>query len=768
MSYAAILDKLKNKSQFADGGSITAKRGLVDGSGGYAGTIGRPKSKVSNEKEVRKLIQNRTPTTGVTVTVEGGSERSDGPRQPRIRIRTKKLPGVSYKPTFDMTLKGYEEAIKEAKRLSSEVSSQVKTRTEVAKAGNRTRVEYNNLKKEYSQRAIKWLDENASKPKYRKIRGGVELLQKDLVKAFNTPEYTKIPKNLANRSNTPFVQKGKINWPTNYEILPGITTSVNTKLTTRDLATIKLLETDNYKNLSLNLNDFYSGQKTKNKFSKSILNEMTFFSGKYLSNEGSIVRKYLQQRNYDFKNKIYDFRNFQTMQSRIETELNNPTISENRKSFLTKQLSQVRKNKNTVLKNLKNKYPSMFEKNSYVLEHRAAQAIGLKGATPFSKNFYLRAQYAPSAFNILKNRYLDTNLTSLISDYNLETDNKIKSNLKKEIQQKIKTFNNATKVKGKGYLDDIKFNFGNKIKITDNTPYVGSLKPQDIEKQIIKNTEHSNAFFKTLGNQKISLNNKLYNAKDFMIKIPKKTGASAVPALLTTLGISGTAALGMGSSEAEAATPKQITPGVTSSTGIEASINPAILTASSVPEIRNKFERISKYIPKPVQKGLGFLFSKVLPPAIVGSIGYDLATKSQYETPEDFALTMLQQPLDFIGAGGITEEIKRKGQLERYATPEEKEIIKQYYTPQYDVLGTDETDYIPLETSQEVKNRIEGIYDKYLRKEFGPAREFEPDSSSNIFVDTADQPFYIKPEAEKRYEQREKQGLESLGDIYGP
>lgn len=168
------------------------------------------------------------------------------------------------------------------------------------------------------------------------------------------------------------------------------------------------------------------------------------------------------------------------------------------------------------------------------------------------------------------------------------------------------------------------------------------------------------------------------------------------------------------------------------------------------------------------KKGLGFLFNKVLPPALGAYVAYDLGEKAQYETPEDFALTNVQQPLDFIGAGGIIDEIKRKRQLERYATPEEKEIIKQYYTPQYDVLGTDETDYIPTETSQEVKDQIAGIYDKYLRKEFGPARQFEPYSGSNIFVDTGDQPFYIQPEAEKRYEQREKQGLASLGDIYGP
>lgn len=243
-------------------------------------------------------------------------------------------------------------------------------------------------------------------------------------------------------------------------------------------------------------------------------------------------------------------------------------------------------------------------------------------------------------------------------------------------------------------------------------------------------------------------------------------------AFLTTAAVGAGAALDKFRGKSDDVQTAEMSPGATA-----ASVTAA--AAATTPMVRQgAMETISKtvqgakdiyqkakqtpYVGKGIElgkKGLGFLFNKVLPPALGAYVAYDLGEKAQYETPGDFALTNLQQPLDFIGAGGITEEIKRKRQLERYATPEEKEIIKQYYTPQYDVLGTDETDYIPTETSQEVKDQIAGIYDKYLRKEFGPARQFEPYSGSNLFVDTGDEPFYIQPEAEKRYEQEKNKDL---------
>jgi hypothetical protein len=257
--------------------------------------------------------------------------------------------------------------------------------------------------------------------------------------------------------------------------------------------------------------------------------------------------------------------------------------------------------------------------------------------------------------------------------------------------------------------------------------------------------------------------------------------STPMKAFLTTAAVGAGAAFDKFKGKPDEVQTAEMSPGATAAsvTAAAAATTPTVRqgametlskTAQGVKDIYQKAKQ-TPYLGKGIElgkKGLGFLLNKVLVPAAAGTVVYDLGEKAQYETPEDFALTNLQQPLDFIGAGGVIDAIKRKGQLERYATPEEKEVIKQYYTPQYDVLGTDETDYIPTETSQEVKDQIEGIYDKYLRKEFGPARQFEPYSGSNVFVDTGDKPFYIEPEAEKRYEEREKQGLASLGDIYGP
>ena len=118
----------------------------------------------------------------------------------------------------------------------------------------------------------------------------------------------------------------------------------------------------------------------------------------------------------------------------------------------------------------------------------------------FPKNFRLKAQYAPQAFNALKNTNFDSKFVKLASRYNNETNSLLKDEIKTNIRQHVKKFNDLTKVRGVGYLDDLDINIlkdpglPKKIRVTDKTKLISDLTDQDTIKQVLKNAEHSNQY----------------------------------------------------------------------------------------------------------------------------------------------------------------------------------------------------------------------------------------------------------------------------------
>ena len=96
----------------------------------------------------------------------------------------------------------------------------------------------------------------------------------------------------------------------------------------------------------------------------------------------------------------------------------------------------------------------------------------------------------------------DGPLGKLITEYNSTNDVTAKNEIKNKIEKLKDDFNNKTKVKGQGYLDEVEFKFGNKVKLIDNTPLISDLTNKNVYENILRNVNHSNKFFEKEGLQK--------------------------------------------------------------------------------------------------------------------------------------------------------------------------------------------------------------------------------------------------------------------------
>jgi hypothetical protein len=125
-------------------------------------------------------------------------------------------------------------------------------------------------------------------------------------------------------------------------------------------------------------------------------------------------------------------------------------------------------------------------------------------------DYLARASFAPNALNVYKFEQFDKPLGRLITEYNSTSDATIKNEIKNKIENLKNTFNEKTKVKGQGYLDEVEFKFGNKVKLIDNTPLISDLTNKNVYENILRNIDHSNKFF-----EKEGLNKYIVKGKDF-------------------------------------------------------------------------------------------------------------------------------------------------------------------------------------------------------------------------------------------------------------
>jgi len=504
--------------------------------------MGRPRSAVNLTEELLKKIKNFKSIPGIGLSLEEDS-RPGRTSKIRVRLRNPK-PGYTGKTTFSFnaTPEGYKQALNTVEELKP-VVGKVKTLKEIGDASNKIKTDYTNLKKTYTDDLVKWVNANVANEKYQ-IKGGVDKLFKDAFKEFNQGKYIQMPKAGATGSdawfkNNLFIKNGKFQLPRNYELLEGFSTGTGgyggqTNIFKQFLAYKLLDKNPNFTNTMQDLTDFYTGQKTKTDFTQKELSRLQKFASDNNIGGSSTLGKLLAQKGFDFDNKIFEFTKFKTVYTSLAEELKQPGVPEYRQNQIRTAMSRINRNQDTVLTQLKAEYPNLFKSQSMILEHANPQAFA-KTESFFPKNFRLKAQYAPSAFNQLKNINFDQEFVRLSSKYNNETDPLFKKDIRNKIEKLSKDFNNKTKVKGVGYLDDLDIQFGkDKIRVTDKAKLISDLTDQDSILQVLKNTQHSNQYLKNYPDAKVRLNMTAtgsYPVKDLQLEVPTAKEVSQNPNL---------------------------------------------------------------------------------------------------------------------------------------------------------------------------------------------------------------------------------------------
>ena len=387
--------------------------------------------------------------------------------------------------------------------------------TEAILGTSKAKLDYTELRKEYVNDLMEWLDEASKNSKY-KTR---EQIQKDLFKQFNQPKYTEVPKGVHNKSI--FFQDGKFSIPRETEIFGRkLGPQKVPEKTINDLSDFFLLKNNpNFEKVRDAAYGFFTQKEADiNKYpaeKQKILRNFSreFIKGQFKGEAGeSLFLSGLRQEGFNFNNKVNEIFYIQSLKDKITEELSNPNISNNRKNFLNKQLEAINYQKTNITRNLTKLHPNLFRaaKNpgNLVYEHKVPRFIQDMVNLPY--DYLARASFAPNALNVYKFEQFDKPLGRLITEYNSTSDATIKNEIKNKIENLKNTFNEKTKVKGQGYLDEVEFKFGNKVKLIDNTPLISDLTNKNVYENILRNIDHSNKFF-----EKEGLNKYVVKGKDF-------------------------------------------------------------------------------------------------------------------------------------------------------------------------------------------------------------------------------------------------------------
>ena len=404
--------------------------------------------------------------------------------------------------------------------------------TEAILGTAKAKLDYTELRKEYVNDLMEWLDEASKNPKYKTS----EQLQKDLFKQFNQPKYTEVPNGVHNKSI--FFQDGKFSIPRETEIFERKVGSQKVpEKTVNDLSDFFLLKNNsNFEKVRDTAYDFFTNKKADiNKLpaeQQKILRNFSrdFIKGQIKGEAGeSIFLSGLKQEGFNFQNKVNEALYIKSLKEKIREELSNPNISQNRKNFLNKQLETISEQRNSILKDIYQSHPNLYKAaqhpGNFVYEHKLPRYIGDMINLPY--DYLARATFSPNAFNKFKFENFDKPLGALITEYNNAGDVASKSEIKNEIESLYNDFNKKTKVKGQGYLDELKFEFGNKVKVKDNTPLISDLTTEDVYRDILRNVKHSNQYFKNEKLNKYVVEGEDFNAftKDLTNRVSKNKGA---------------------------------------------------------------------------------------------------------------------------------------------------------------------------------------------------------------------------------------------------
>ena len=378
---------------------------------------------------------------------------------------------------------------------------------------------YTAKKANYTDELIEEIDTLTKNPKNKTIKQ----VETKLFKKFNTPEYNKTPTGVDSQ-NVFFKKDSKsFSIPRDYEIYGG---PYGKKKVTENKTALKQIigtkffaNNPNYSKVAGLLTAFYTDPDSE--FNKKEIDSMRKFVKDFSITRSvkgdTIPFRFFNQLNFDFGKKIKDVGKIFNITEYLNEQIKNPKVSKADKAFYTQELNQLLENRKGLLSRLSDNYPSLFKykvapSGNLQFEHRVARALGETGDVKLPKDYMARGSYVPGRFNQAKYFNYDKPLMDLISEYNSASKSE-KPNIKLKIEELTKDFN----TRSKGFLNNISFDFKDKVKMVDKTPLASTIKDADLLLDLDKSINQSNAYFRSLGDQKLKGMPKGTVASDFIV-----------------------------------------------------------------------------------------------------------------------------------------------------------------------------------------------------------------------------------------------------------
>jgi hypothetical protein len=436
---------------------------------------------------------------------------------PLQKIKDLWLTGLSAEDILKEIKQGSTSSIKVAIREMKEGSSSIKiSASETASRIDPSRTfktqeaerAYTKLKETYSQELLDKTDEFTKSSKYKNL----SQVENALFKYFNKSKYTLVPFNTRSK-NAFFRPSDKIfNIPKEFKIYGGEfgkKRSLEKQSALRQIIGTKFFANSTlpkYNEIRKSMVEFYSlpeskredlSAKAKNAVRKFNL-DFSISRAVTKGNQEGIVNRFFNEKGFDFTKKIKDYQKIWTTKEGLQGFLKEPNLSNEDRIFYQRELDKLNKTDRGLLTALKERFPAMFKKDaaggSMQLEHRVARAFGETQDMKLPKDYIARASYVPGRFNQAKYYNYDKPLMDLIAEYNTGD---------KSAKDRIKNLTQNFNKKSKGFLNNVKFNFTDEVKMTDSTPLFSRRSDLNVLKDIDKNIRSSDAYFKSFGSERI-------------------------------------------------------------------------------------------------------------------------------------------------------------------------------------------------------------------------------------------------------------------------
>tara|TARA_R100001460_G_scaffold30731_1_gene60609 strand:+ start:1839 stop:4520 length:2682 start_codon:yes stop_codon:yes gene_type:complete len=543
--------KLEN---YLDRRDNTAKRGLVDGPGGYAGKPRNPELAAENKKKyIKKFGQEQfdklsgTSKSRVYRGVEGAGEFSkkgrtgqkSNPESVKKMIESKRFKTLDdYGPERKQNILDYfektnpEMSINEIEKEFFSYGKQRKNHISGGRLKGAPSDDKTALSRIYKTETIPGYVQELDDEILRltKEHSNPNKIKSELYKTFNDPKYTQVPEGVE-AYNVFFDPKAK-------------------RFNFRLSATNNRRKSESFLNQKIAVNMMNSVKGDLNYDTAMAVKKFYLDKGDLTGPEKSAVKKFKRQygltaiesgglgserktgkqvvspwleysKNLEFNvgKRLTDFKRFDTQATYLENVIKTLTRPED-VAFFTKELEAVKENQKKLVPAIRKEFPGLLDGIKINNEHKIAKALVDEGTVPL--RYLTQTTPTPSFFNAIKYKEFDEPLIELVYKYN-DASPKDRPGIKQEIEDLQKNFNNKTKVKGVGYLDSVKFTYGPKgVRAKDTTP---TFRKGDFASQLVQNTKHSNAYLKNTGKKSIvvggMMGKKRYNIDKLIIKPPR-------------------------------------------------------------------------------------------------------------------------------------------------------------------------------------------------------------------------------------------------------